>query len=70
MSNNLICIIHPNYHGDHAPQLSCKTCCHIYLEKIKSKNSKKFDAKKWIKDKKEEIKNNRHTNFYFDSSLI
>ena len=37
--SDLICIRHPRYEGGHAPDLSCKTCCSIFIERIKTEQA-------------------------------
>lgn len=35
---NLVCIRHPHYHGKGSPDLTCKTCCTLYIKLVKEKN--------------------------------
>lgn len=32
----LYCFKHPKYKGRTAPEIGCKTCCHIFITEIKS----------------------------------
>lgn len=43
------CIRHRHYKGDAPPELSCKSCCHIFLTEVKRKNKAGvfFDYKNW-----------------------
>lgn len=34
----LICLRHPKYNGQGSPELSCKTCCTLYVEGVKARN--------------------------------
>lgn len=49
------CLFHKDYQGQQAPHLSCKTCCHIYIDKIKSEQPDKtlnhFETYKWVAEK-------------------
>jgi hypothetical protein len=51
----IYCLFHKDYTGEQAPHLSCKTCCHIYISKIKSEQTEKvvnrFDTYKWVAEK-------------------
>lgn len=31
----VLCFQHPNYKGKDAPDISCKTCCHIFISEVK-----------------------------------
>ena len=57
---NLICIRHPDYKGTTSPQLSCKTCCGMFLAELRRKNAvaghEGFDPNAWLDDK---VKNAR-----------
>ena len=33
----LICIKHPFYNGENQPELTCKTCCTIFICKVKKR---------------------------------
>lgn len=34
--NQIVCLYHPRYRGINAPKLSCKTCCKIYVDRVKN----------------------------------
>ena len=36
---NVICLRHPTYCGEGNPELSCKTCCEIYIARIVANSS-------------------------------
>ena len=47
---------HPSYSGDKSPDLSCKTCCEIYIANIVAAESQphvmsKDDAERWLEEK-------------------
>lgn len=46
------CIKHRSYSGKTAPDLSCKTCCHLYVEALKAQagvsKENGFDTYKWV----------------------
>lgn len=31
----IYCFQHPDYKGQDAPQISCKTCCHLFIQEVK-----------------------------------
>lgn len=35
MSHQIVCFQHKNYNGVDAPQISCKTCCNIFLSRVR-----------------------------------
>ena len=51
----IACIKHRTYSGKSAPDLSCKTCCHIYVENLKVQagvgQPNGFDSYKWVTSK-------------------
>lgn len=48
----MICIKHPKYTGESKVDLSCKACCTIYVQRIKSINDKRTeDVVKWLEQK-------------------
>ena len=51
--NNLVCLQHPHYDGVAAPELSCKTCCSIFISKIKENNRKARgqNTREWLDEK-------------------
>ena len=51
--NNVVCIRHPLYHGEESPDLSCKTCCEIYIAQILAESTslgtnRKETAERWM----------------------
>jgi len=36
---SVVCFSHPKYRGVESPVLACKTCCTLYVEKIKGDNA-------------------------------
>ena len=50
---NVVCLRHPSYCGKGKPELSCKTCCEIYIAQISSvadhsQNVRKEQAERWL----------------------
>lgn len=43
MTMNLTCFKHRTYKGDSAPDLSCKTCCTMFVAKIRAEQNSKFE---------------------------
>lgn len=31
----IYCFQHPDYKGQDAPMISCKTCCHLFIQEVK-----------------------------------
>lgn len=31
----IVCLQHPRYRAKQAPALSCKTCCHLFIQEVK-----------------------------------
>lgn len=70
---NLVCIRHPQYQGKGSPDLTCKTCCSLYISIVKTRNStnsaantsnlttpnKTPDETAWLKQKKSELEKMR-----------
>ncbi len=74
----IVCFRHPQYNGISSPDLSCRTCCTHYIEKISLQNDQQtsaapnsFDASQWIENK---IKDRRRAKSSiggrFDPSVI
>jgi hypothetical protein len=42
----IICFKHPNYVASDVPDLSCRTCCSMYVAEINEKRKKVVKAKK------------------------
>ena len=54
---NLYCFKHPQYRGDGAPVLSCKTCCGIFIALVKEQNAQAQapqNPKDWLAEKARE----------------
>ncbi len=46
--NNLRCFKHPQYNANQSPDLSCKTCCSLFVSKIRAEqvsSSNSFEVK-------------------------
>lgn len=41
--SNVICLKHPHYKGDVAPDLACKTCCSMFVGRIRAEQAGKRD---------------------------
>ncbi len=39
--SNLFCLKHPSYKGEKSPDLSCKTCCSMFVAKIRNEQAAK-----------------------------
>ena len=39
--NGIVCLRHPKYNGRDNPELRCKTCCSIFVNRIKELNNKR-----------------------------
>jgi hypothetical protein len=51
---NLICLKHQNYSGTTPPTLSCKTCCHIFVARLRdlaAKGRAGEDGREWLAKK-------------------
>ena len=57
---NVVCIRHSDYRGNSSPNLSCRTCCGIYVAVIKAEvGNVKLDPQASIEPKKlDELKRN------------
>ncbi|MGE0173808.1 MAG: hypothetical protein AB7T49_13510 [Oligoflexales bacterium] len=59
---NVVCMRHPKYTPNLAPNLSCKVCCKQYVDYVverqnEIKKSKEFDAAKWMERKTAKVVN-------------
>jgi len=43
---NVYCIKHPKYTGNSAPDLKCKFCCHVFVQKVRDKQQLEIDKLK------------------------
>ena len=41
MKNNIVCLKHPKYEGGHDPDLSCRTCCIIFMGRVKAEQEER-----------------------------
>jgi hypothetical protein len=51
---NLICLKHQYYSGTTPPTLSCKTCCHIFVARLRdlaAKGRAGEDGREWLAQK-------------------
>ena len=51
---NLICLKHQDYSGTTPPTLSCKTCCHIFVARLRdmaAKGRAGEDGREWLAKK-------------------
>jgi hypothetical protein len=51
---NLVCLKHQNYIGTTPPTLSCKTCCHIFVTRLRdlaAKGRAGEDGREWLAKK-------------------
>ncbi|NRA68709.1 MAG: hypothetical protein HRU19_29760 [Pseudobacteriovorax sp.] len=53
----VFCFRHPEYRGFTKPNLKCKTCCELYLQRIRMENeeSQKEDPLAWIEKRITEL---------------
>lgn len=56
---NVVCLLHRNYNGSIAPDLSCKTCCSRYVAVIRSEVAQKQNQaeKSLSHQRRDEIRN-------------
>jgi hypothetical protein len=48
----IVCMSHPKYDGKDNPDLRCKACCTIFVNRIKELNSKRaLDVATWLEGK-------------------
>lgn len=52
----VICFRHPRFDPADAPDLSCRTCCQAYVDRIIEnrkalQEQKKFNTEKWLEEK-------------------
>jgi hypothetical protein len=51
---NLICLRHQDYNGTTPPTLSCKTCCHIFVSRLREQAAQGKagdDGRQWLAKK-------------------
>lgn len=45
----LICFKHPHYKGDKSPDLKCKACCAVFVQKVRMRSSQQTqDITSWL----------------------
>ena len=44
--SNVVCFKHRNYNGDGSPDLSCKTCCSMFVARIRKEQALLLDSRK------------------------
>lgn len=50
--SKIVCMHHPKYDGTRNPELRCKACCSIFVNRIKAINSKRaMDVTAWLEAK-------------------
>lgn len=62
---NLICLKHQNYSGTTPPTLSCKTCCHIFVARLRdlaAKGRAGEDGREWLAQKSQKETPSKKTN--------
>ncbi len=48
----VVCLRHPKYDGKANPELRCKACCSIFVNRIKDQNEKRaMDVETWLESK-------------------
>jgi hypothetical protein len=48
----VVCMRHPKYDGQANPELRCKACCSIFVNRIKAINEKRaMDVAAWLDSK-------------------
>lgn len=48
----VVCLRHPKYDGQKNPELRCKACCSIFVNRIKAINAKRaLDVSTWLDSK-------------------
>jgi len=48
----IVCMRHPKYDGTKNPELRCKPCCSIFVNRIKALNTKRaVDVATWLESK-------------------
>lgn len=52
----IVCMRHPKYDGTQNPELRCKACCSIFVNRIKAINEKRaMDVAAWLDTKTQKI---------------
>ncbi len=52
----IVCMRHPKYDGKQNPELRCKACCTIFVNRIKAINAKRaMDVATWLESKTQKI---------------
>jgi hypothetical protein len=50
--DKIVCMRHPKYDGTQNPELRCKACCSIFVNRIKAINTKRaMDVSAWLETK-------------------
>lgn len=53
----VVCMRHPKYTGKDNPELRCKACCSIFVNRIKAQNEKRaMDVSAWLESKSQSHK--------------
>lgn len=52
----IFCIKHPQYDGSTPPELSCETCCKIFLMFLKESEANPLSPGEWLEGKQEQAK--------------
>ncbi|RZA22253.1 MAG: hypothetical protein EOP10_15750 [Proteobacteria bacterium] len=48
----VVCMRHPKYDGQKNPELRCKACCSIFVNRIKALNAQRaLDVSAWLDSK-------------------
>lgn len=49
---HLICLKHPRYRGNENPDLKCKVCCAVFVQRVKARNAQQSqDISSWLESK-------------------
>lgn len=62
--SSVVCFRHPRYNGIDAPNLSCQTCCSIYIDNVIERRKEgrlrqEMDYYDWLHEKASEESTNR-----------
>jgi hypothetical protein len=70
--NKVVCFKHKSYQGIKSPELSCKVCCKIYVDKLRLKNKDSLEKFNIGKNKQKQVLEKRiqRRQNAFDSSWI
>ncbi len=50
--SKIVCMRHPQYDGVENPDLRCKSCCAVFVQRIKLMNAKRaMDVAAWLESK-------------------